>query len=1267
MGVQEKTFLLLTVLSICKYAWTSNFMTVKTIGDSNTILQKIRQYNESNDLYVGGPNKLFQLSADLEVLFEVVTGPTNDNRHCLPEPDVCEDYERKPTANNISVLEIDHSKKKLLVCGTGAQGLCHMHSLVNITKKQTMVHDAITNFVGSGTSSEVFFKVSNNENFLYVMQSYDDRSLDYSPLFLSTRRITQLPQGRGYNITYKEYDAESEVFSGLDIDIDLKPTYYMKALLSFSYKEHGFFLMEQQKLEGNPNQFVIKLGRICFDDPVYYSYTEIELQCNYGIPVYRYNVVTTALVEGKFLYYAAGRASKDSRDYNPDSGSALCVFNLDELNSYIEEKSILCYENGEGYRPFWIFNRDKSVRKCKQQELIVKNIQENTFAFCGTSYNRGIEIEKPFYQNKAIYGNEQIIITAIQPVVQNGLDYIIIGTKDGHVMKIIENMERMKYKEFLNVKISNSSISSSLILNSNKLYLLSGNKVIKFLIDTCSVHQDCDSCLSSRDPLGCGWCKDQCLTATNCMKIGGESNRNKCPPSLYSIYPLNGPTTGGTILTLEGQNFGGPSSTLTVKLSNVNCKVIAWNTSSLTCTTQPASGPQTSTVQLNVLDQMLTGERNYNVDGSVYSTQHFSYKETVVSMFEPTYGPVAGGTDISIRGENLDIGLNRSVSVAYDFNCEIFNLTSDLINCKTVPWNKTSGFIDRQRRSVDTDAKGRGPLRLTIDGAEFTSDAMENSNFYYLPNPVISQINPRKAFRSGGIPLIVQGKHLDSVAMPYLRASIGNEDIADKQLCTVNPGGESMTCPSLDVRSVIVDIDPNDPAEVNIWFVMDGVSDLRNFHQTQGDLSSMTYYPDPDFDSFPGIGNGRNFQGFSKSDVKVIINGKLCNVTDIKTNSLVCSPGNKPKQVDPDNQDKLKVQVTVGNLVFDIGFLVYTMTSDAGSTMIIVLGLIIALVVIAVIIILLIMKKKRLGFFKPRLDDRSIRYTQGDQIGIEGFAPAEGITYNLENRQNNYTERGAMEQISATDLIDDDLLALITNENLLIGSEHLMKTDILGQGNFGCVYKGFLTTPDEKGDKLVAVKTLHHIKTNSLVCSPGNKPKQVDPDNQDKLKVQVTVGNLVFDIGFLVYTMTSDAGSTMIIVLGLIIALVVIAVIIILLIMKKKRLGFFKPRLDDRSIRYTQGDQIGIEGFAPAEGITYNLENRQNNYTERGAMEQISATDLIDDDLLALITNENLLIGSEHLMKTDILGQGNFGCVYKGFLTTPDEKGDKLVAVKTLH
>ena len=62
---------------------------------------------------------------------------------------------------------------------------------------------------------------------------------------------------------------------------------------------------------------------------------------------------------------------------------------------------------------------------------------------------------------------------------------------------------------------------------------------------------------------------------------------------------------------------------------------------------------------------------------------------------------------------------------------------------------------------------------------------------------------------------------------------------------------------------------------------------------------------------------------------------------------------------------------------------------------------------------------------------------------------------------------------------------LLRAESILIERNNLTLEQVLGQGHFGCVYKGIMHSPDKDLDREVALKTLQSCEL-SLLPDIGN-------------------------------------------------------------------------------------------------------------------------------------------------------------------------------------
>ncbi|KAK2147482.1 hypothetical protein LSH36_550g01042, partial [Paralvinella palmiformis] len=188
--------------------------------------------------------------------------------------------------------------------------------------------------------------------------------------------------------------------------------------------------------------------------------------------------------------------------------------------------------------------------------------------------------------------------------------------------------------------------------------------ITKVPLLSCDVYSDCSQCVLTRDPLGCGWCKDKCTRNEQCT---GNFSPDSCPPVLYNFLPKSGPLEGGTLLTIHGKYFGNATASrkltqATVTVAYQECDILHRNTSVILCRTSSAPNSTDREVQVEVMDMTNTTEQ-FAIRGSD-SSRHvsFSYKVPKIWSFMPAVGPKSGGTKLTITGQYLDIGSELAVT-----------------------------------------------------------------------------------------------------------------------------------------------------------------------------------------------------------------------------------------------------------------------------------------------------------------------------------------------------------------------------------------------------------------------------------------------------------------------------------------------------------------------------------------------------------------------------------------------------------------------------
>uniref|UniRef100_A0A670XWZ8 Plexin D1 n=1 Tax=Pseudonaja textilis TaxID=8673 RepID=A0A670XWZ8_PSETE len=327
---------------------------------------------------------------------------------------------------------------------------------------------------------------------------------------------------------------------------------------------------------------------------------------------------------------------------------------------------------------------------------------------------------------------------------------------------------------------------------------------------------DCSQCLG-REDLGhqCIWSE----ITSNC-KLNTEASQipDMCPPpEIRKIEPLNGPLEGGTQVTIRGRNLGRRFSDVVnaVKIGNVKCSPLQDRyivSEEIVCWTGEATEEFSDVVTVNVSKEGKSKER-------------FSYILPVVKSMSPSVGPKAGGTKVTITGNNLSIGSKLRVLLNTTKECRDISRTDTTIIC-TMP-------------SVET-------ITHVVVCVQFEDKSCIGSNkFQYEKNPSITDINPKKSPVSGGRTITVEGNgFLMAQTVSMVVRVVGKEQMN----CKVH-SDTVITCPSPAASNLT----GSKPALVD--FFINGFlytdESLFPFEYTEEAVHvskfHMEYYTDPQF------------------------------------------------------------------------------------------------------------------------------------------------------------------------------------------------------------------------------------------------------------------------------------------------------------------------------------------------------------------------------------------------------------------------------------
>nr|XP_056714347.1 plexin-B3 [Euleptes europaea] len=486
---------------------------------------------------------------------------------------------------------------------------------------------------------------------------------------------------------------------------------------------------------------------------------------------------------------------------------------------------------------------------------------------------------------------------------------------------------------------------------------------------------DCSRCKAAPSHFRCVWCllgeapsciyKDLCPTKAAMLT---------CPsPVIHSISPLNGPFEGGTSLTVIGSNLGHRFEDVadTVTVANLLCvpdPSLYLVSTRIVCDVPPGKRGLTGPVEVTV------GDRPPGVSAS-----NFTYQDPTLLDIHPHLGPIAGGTRLTITGEELLTGTEIAAYVG-DLPClleepveprAIVCRTSASARTREVPVKVQYGTVQRQLWKM----------------------------FRYAVNPQLTGAFPSTSFHGGGRIIYVEGIDLDVVQQPLIKAVLEPEEEAAsgagrrKRACDLSPGPQALLNPAprpcvevgnllecwepccTNSSTLLLCPSPAVPSSArlhHIRFELDGLH-VPFINATGG--QDFTYNPNPQL-RWPGRdSSGRPFSlkpgnvldiegegltlGISKEEVSVIIGNSICTVKTLTLTHLYCEPPLQPPQ--PLNTSSVLPEfiVQMGNLRLDLGRVQYDTEPPSRFPPEAKIGLVVGAAVLAFVVLLLILMYRR--------------------------------------------------------------------------------------------------------------------------------------------------------------------------------------------------------------------------------------------------------------------------------------------------------------------
>ncbi|KAL4219274.1 hypothetical protein ACF0H5_021856 [Mactra antiquata] len=484
--------------------------------------------------------------------------------------------------------------------------------------------------------------------------------------------------------------------------------------------------------------------------------------------------------------------------------------------------------------------------------------------------------------------------------------------------------------------------------------------------------------------------------------------------------------------------------------------------------------------------------------------------DVTISSISPKSGSIKGGTYVTIYGTNLD--MRDTVNITIDGNkCHVIRpISSMIIRCKVPP-------LTRQPIDLHGDITRVNMTVLIEDSRLVNYNKTRHFEFLYYNMTDTLQVSPRKTVKSGGITVTIKGGNLGYSEDYYMYVKEPGETTLSKvytrcHLVNESTDTDTVKCitPPISTQISIM--------SVPMFYLSTNVLNTSDDSVLDSTIPiTLSTYPDPAIYTYNSTVSskgesaldlflqGTGFTNIPESEIHVTLNSYVLkdivvvNDTEIRCNlstsyftrhfghTLLVHFGEYIRYINgidfllnagynttiyytydiTTTQDLDHTEVSVATN--DDGYL----STQATKQIVDLLSenlevIIVSVVFVLVLIISVVVCRKRIIELLCR---RKLRLER-NRNSIVSYRGARVVIGEL-GTQNSHSLNDSDDNL-LTDIMDDSAVTLIQRfeeEELLIARDSLDITRLIGQGNFGSVYKGFLTAKNLKF--CVAIKTLH--------------------------------------------------------------------------------------------------------------------------------------------------------------------------------------------------
>jgi hypothetical protein len=239
--------------------------------------------------------------------------------------------------------------------------------------------------------------------------------------------------------------------------------------------------------------------------------------------------------------------------------------------------------------------------------------------------------------------------------------------------------------------------------------------------------------------------------------LAGASAARAAVPAIVGLLPQSGPIVGGNSVNIYGNDFVGVTGVMFGPTNATSYTVVS--PTQITATAPPGGG---SSVHIRVTNMFGTS--------AISASDEYNYiAGPSVSMVNPSSGPAAGGTHVTIVGVNLGGATAVTFGGTPATDLEVYS-------------NETIGV---------TAPPGAGTVDVQVTTPDGTTPVSPDAQYTYVPAPTITSVSPAGGPAGGGTNVTITGTGFTGAtavtfgAQPATSLTVDS----DTQIAAIAPAG----------------------------------------------------------------------------------------------------------------------------------------------------------------------------------------------------------------------------------------------------------------------------------------------------------------------------------------------------------------------------------------------------------------------------------------------------------------------------------------------